>query len=237
MKTLLFLCLAAATLNLMGADSKNKSTCLWDVTFNRDEPGKPPKQSTKEEVEELKTGKLPLKSYTNLDFVTKTRTAIVQKEAFGLNDQPVVFSMPDNHQPTWGPRMSFSIPHDIALKAKQLRLSLDVAKNNVSKCGGFELWDLLSVRFCEDGTIKANDSEIARYQASKPIHFDFLIDNEKKTTQITINGDKSKATTLSWRRVKAENFRNLRLDGLLPGGYAMAPGKIAFDNIELSVIK
>ena len=213
---------------------------VWDIDFNAEKAGSPPSPLSAEQIEAA--GKdvwktLPIKTYFNIDFVTRTRTAIVREKAFGLEDQPMVFDMPDNHHPHWGPRVSFRVPHQVAGKTNRIRLSLDVSKNNVSKCGGFSLAEIAEIHFFEDGSVKAGKTEVTRYRPNKPIHFDFEIDNTEKTVTITIDGDTSKKTDLPWRNPNAQLFSYLRLDGLMPGGFAYGPAKIAFDNIQLTVIE
>lgn len=227
-----------------GAVEKTKATpkvpfLLWDINFNRDQAGQPPQPFSFAEIEAAGKDEwkmLPMRTFDSIDFVTRTRTAIVKDKAFGLDDKPVVFDMPNNHQPTWGPRMHILILHKVAQKIKRLHLSVDVAKNNVSKCGGFDLMGVVAIHYFEDGSVKARKTEVSRYRAQKPIHFDIFIDNQKKTVEIIVDGNKNKKTKLPWRKPKVPVFRHLRLDGLMPGGFAMAPGKIAFDNIKLTVL-
>ena len=209
---------------------------LWDMDFNRDPIGLPPQALTKAQIEaqsRLDTWRrFPMRTYSSLQYVTRTRTAVVEKAALGLKDKPVVFTFTENAQPHYGPQMGLQLPADVAAQAKRLRLSIDAAMGSVAMVGGIRLWDVVGVEFHGDGSVRANGTGIARYQPHTPLHFEFLIDVTAKTVTITVDGKKGHAVTTRWYSPRAAHFGYLRLDGLLPGGHAW-PGRIAFDNIKL----
>jgi hypothetical protein len=79
---------------------------IYDVDFSRDAVGKPPQPMRKREIE--RAGQDPWKglarrTYSRIDFLTRTRTAVVRASALGLTNRPVLFTCPDNRQPHWGP--------------------------------------------------------------------------------------------------------------------------------------
>jgi hypothetical protein len=211
---------------------------IYDVDFNDMPVDKPPQPTRKEEIEAA--GKDPWKAvprhtYSNIDFLTRDRTAIVKESAIGLEDKPVLFDCPDNRQPHWGPRMFLGIPHEIATSGKRFRVSLDVSMGSVTKMGGVGLGSHVGeVTFFEDGTVRLGSTEIARYQPAKPMHLEFLVDVPNR--RVTVQVDDNEKVTVPWRQPEARGvFHGLRLDGLLPGGHARAPGQLAFDNINITL--
>ncbi|HEY3397887.1 MAG TPA: hypothetical protein VGM19_09555 [Armatimonadota bacterium] len=212
---------------------------LWDVNFNADPVGRGPQPLTKAQIEAAGTddwAKLPLRTYSALEYVTRTRTATVEKEALGLTDQPVLFVATENAQPHYGPRMWISLPYTVAKECKRLQLSLDVAMGSVTIMGGVHLWDAAGIEFYEDGSIKVGTAEVGRYQANTPVHLDALIDVSAKTVTLTVDGRADAAITVPWTQPRATVFSSLVLDALLPGGHAW-PGRIAFDNIKLVLLE
>ena len=176
---------------------------------------------------------LPWRTYTHLDFVTRDRTAIVADSALGLTDKPIVFTAPDGRQPHWGPRMSFTIPNAIAAVGKRWRVSLDVSIDNVTKMGGIGLMGVGEMKFFEDGSVRFGETELARYRPATPLHLEFVIDVPTRTCTARCND--GEPLTVKWDNPRATRFQHLRLDGLLPGGHARAPGRLAFDNIRVVV--
>ncbi len=214
---------------------------VWNANFNQDAAGRPPQPLTKAQIEargENPWKRPPLPTYDSLEFITRVRTAIVVKEALGLTDQPVLFSCPDNDQPHWGPRMTFSIPHEIALQGKRWRLSFDAAINNLTQMGGVYLLStrgrsLLDVGFFQGGSLKANAAtEVGTYQAGAPVHLEIVLDAAANTCTVIVNGDAERAAILPWDRQDGSNLGHAVFNGLLPGGRAW-PGQVAYDNIRL----
>ncbi len=213
---------------------------VWDITFNDDPLDKPPRPTTKEQIEAQgndSRATLPAKTYTKIEYLTATRRAVVVQEAAGLADKPVIFTYNENEQPHYGPRMWCQTPHELAKQGKLWRLAFDVAKGNVAKSGGVNLWDVAGINFHEDGSISANGVELARYAANKPLHLECLIDVVEKKVTFTVNGKSENAVTIPWAKPNAANFSTVTFDGLLPGGHAEAPSSIAFDNIKLVMEK
>lgn len=214
---------------------------IWNANFNQDPVGRPPQPLTKAQIEargEDPWQRPPLPTYDSLEFITRTRTATVVKEALGLTDQPVLFSCPDNNQPHWGPRMTFSIPHEIAAQGKRWRLSFDAAINNLTQMGGVYLLStrgrsVLDVGFFQGGSLKANAAtEVGTYQAGVPLHLEIVADAAAGSFTVTSNGDVEHAVTLPWERQDGSNLGYAVFNGLLPGGRAW-PGQVAYDNIRL----
>jgi len=208
---------------------------IVDADFNADAVGKPPQGPTKEVLEQRANsfwGQFPHKTYYGMTYVTPTRPAVVESSAFGLEDQPVVFSYEEAEHPQYGPQLVFPIPHQVNKIAKRYRLTFDLSKGDTAQAGGFTIGDVATISFNEMGGVLANRGEIYRYDARQPLHFEVVIDVPEKTATITINGDKDHAATIPWARPTG-TLHTLRLEGLLPGGFARAPGKIAFDNIKL----
>jgi len=210
---------------------------LLDVNFNQDTPGQPPRLPGKAQIEAAGQDEwkmLPVRTYTTLEFVTRTRTAVVRKEANGLIDQPVLFTVTENAQPHWGPRMWLSIPPAVAAQGKRYHLSLDVAMATIAKMGGVHLWDVAQIEFFEDGTVKLGQTELGRYKPNTPVHIDADIDADAKTVAVYLDGKKEQTVTLPWSRPKAGNFGAILLNGILPGGHCYL-GRIAFDNIRVTL--
>ena len=130
--------------------------------------------------------------------------------------------------------MFFNVPRPMAHAGKRFRVSLDVALGAVTKMGGVTVGDATEMRFFEDGTVRCGNAEVARYRPSVPLHVEFLVAVPERT--VTVSVDRSKAVTVRWRRPKRGWFWGVRLDGLLPGGHAR-PGKIAFDNVTITLEK
>ena len=215
---------------------------VWDVTFNDQPLDAIPHGLDKEQLAAWSDKKdvwpwLPLRSYRTLTYVTRTRQARVVAAAAGLTDKPLLLTFSENAQPQYGPQLWFEVPWVLASQARRWHLSLDVAKGNVSISCGFQVGEAAHIAFHEDGTVRANDVQIARYAAGKPLHLEFLIDVPAKTVTITVNGDQANAATLAWRQPKAAAFQGLRIDGLLPGGHGQAPGILAVDNIKLEMLE
>lgn len=210
---------------------------VWDVTFDGQRLDAAPAGLSKEQREAFSAkgdlSWLPLRAVSQLLHVTRTRQAKVVRAAAGLADTPLLFTFTENAEPQYGPQVWLNVPYELAMKAAKWRLSLDVAKGDVSISGGVTAWDVFSLLFHEDGTLRANGVQIARYAAGKPLHVDGLIDVSEKTVTVTVDGDPSTRTTLRWYQPKATRFASLRLDGLLPGGHGETPSSIAFDNIRL----
>lgn len=207
---------------------------VFDVDWSDQAVGHMPRRAGKDRLESAARApweSLPWRTYTHLDYVTRDRTAIVADSALGLDDKPMVFTAPDGRQPHWGPRMSFVIPHAIAAVGRRWRVSLDVSIDNVTKMGGISLLGVAHLTFLEDGTVRLGVTELARYRPSVPLHLEFVIDVPNRTC--TVRCDKGDPLTVTWGDQRTPRFEHLRLDGLLPGGHARAPGQLAFDNIKI----
>ena len=127
--------------------------------------------------------------------------------------------------------MSFGIPDAIAAVGKRWRVSLDVSIDNVTRMGGIGLLNVAELTFLEDGTVRFGETELARYRPATPLHLEFVIDVPTRTCTARCND--GEPLTVKWRNQHAARFQHLRLDGLLPGGHARAPGQLAFDNIRI----
>jgi len=214
---------------------------VWDVTFNGQPLDAAPWCMSKEQLEKFNTaGDLswtPLKTCCSLTYVTRTRQAKVVKEAAGLMDTPLLFTYTEGAQPNWGPQVRFTVPPELASRAKKWKLSLDVSKGTVTISGGLTVWDVVGIDFTESGAVRVGDAEVAHYVPNKPLHIDCEINVPEKTVRVIFDGAPSKTVSVAWHQPKAASFSSLRLDGLLPGGHAEAPGSIAFDNIRLTLVE
>jgi len=178
---------------------------------------------------------LPWRTYTQLDFVSRTRFAMVREEGVGQVRRPVVFAIEEIDQPHWGPRISFSIPPAIAAAGKRYRVSLDVSKSNISRMGGVELLPGGALRFDEQGNVLVLTSnttaQVGRYRPNDVLHLLFVVDVPNRQTSVQVN--EAKPVIVDWVDAKATRFNGLRLDGLIPGSYARGIGQLAFDNIKI----
>lgn len=215
---------------------------VWDIDFNRCPEGVIPPGMTKEEQEAFLTpnapGRLPIRTYSWLGYVTDTRRATVEKEAHGLRDSPLVFVFEENEQPTYGPMFSFLVPSDLAKAGARWRLELDTSRNMVGISGGIHLSGVAGCEFFEDGLLKNRKVGLGRYAGNSPIHLTFLIDARDQTVRITMRCKetlKAQELLFPWSDLRVKRFNELRLHGLLPGGHAEAPASIAFDNIKLTL--
>lgn len=209
---------------------------LYDVTFNQNEPGTMPRAATKEEVEALLADPWHrvVRSYSRLDYVTRGRTALVEAEAFGLKDRPLVFTVTDNAQPTWGPRLSFSLPGAVAEAAKAWRVSVDVALAAPARMGCINLEGVAELHFCEDGLLRCGKVEVCRYRGGVPLHLEITVANDRRSVRIVADG--GKPLELPWSNPDTRALRSLRLDGITPGGYNHQ-GRIAFDNLRVQLLE
>ena len=237
-KASFFICMLCWCLPaLLGAGTDIKPPLfVWDINFNGDSLGKPPRPITKEQME-IQQGdvvaSLPIKTYSTIEYLTATRRATVMQEAAGLKDKPVLFIYEESEQPHYGPRMWCKVPNELARIGKSWRLSFDVAKGDVEKSGGIKVWDVASINFCEDGVVRVGTVEIARYAPNKPLHIECVISVPEKTAKITVNGESGRSVEIPWEKPVAAAFSAVTFDGLQPGGFARAPSSIAFDNIRL----
>jgi len=214
---------------------------VWDVNFADNPLDAPPQPLTKKQIE-AQNGlsvwqRLPIRHQMGLQYVTETRRALVVKEAAGLKDTPLLFTYTEGAEPNYGPMVHLSVPGEIAARGAVWRLTLDVAKGSVAISGGVELRDVGDLKFFEDGTVRCNGTEVARYAANRPLRVECLIDAVAKRVTITVDGDAARAVTLPWSGPGAEAFAYLKLHGLMPGGHSEAPSSIAFDNIKLVMEK
>ncbi len=250
----LICCMALVTVGIafagavaLGADDPNaprippdvtRPLTVFDVDWSEAPVGQSPQRAGKAWLEASARDPwrtLPWRTYTHLDCVTRDRTAVVADSALGLTGKPIVFTAPDGRQPHWGPRMSFTIPNAIAADGKRWRVRLDVSIDNVTKMGGIALMGVGALTFLEDGTVRFGETELARYRPATPLHLEFIIDVPNRTCTARCND--GEPLTVKWHNQHATRFQNLRLDGLLPGGHARAPGKLAFDNINITLEK
>jgi hypothetical protein len=213
------------------------------VNFTKDKIGLPPPPLNKEQVEALNKNpwqSLPITSYFlgGLGYITKTRVAKMVKQVNGLTDKPLLFYWKENFQPQYGPQIYYSIPQQIAKTGLVWKLSFNISKGNFASSGGVLLWDVGQVIFSGDGIVLWNYDNhsvaLARYAPDVPLHIDCIINVEKKTVTVSVN--KKGSITCPWYSPTASYFQTIRLDGLLPGGYAEL-GSIAFDNINLVLEK
>lgn len=244
MRTAAIICLLGMLLSALPSQAAKPSLALpltvWDVTFNEQPLNRTPQGLNKEQRTHFETvddlGWAPLRTYTQIAYLTLTRKAEVVQSAAGLNDRPLRFTFTENAQPQYGPQAWLQVPHWLAEQGTRWRLSFDVAKGNVTISGGVLLWDIAGLEFHEDGTFRANGVTLCRYAAGKPLHVVALIDVPAKTITLTVDGRPQAALTLTWREPRASAFQGLRLDGLLPGGHSEAPAMIAFDNLRLVLL-
>ena len=237
-KASIFICMLCWCLPALLQAGRNIKPPLlvWDINFNGDPLGKPPRPMTKEQIESQQVdvvASLPIKTYSTIEYLTATRRATVMKEAAGLKDKPVLFVYEESEQPHYGPRMWCKVPNELARIGKSWRLSFDVAKGDVEKSGGVKVWDVASINFHEDGVVRAGNVEIARYAPNKPLHIECVIRVPEKTAKITVNGESGRSVEIPWEKPLAAAFSAVTFDGLQPGGFARAPSSIAFDNIRL----
>ncbi len=215
---------------------------VWDINFNDNPIDAPPPPLTKEQIEaETKLTeweRLPIRRCGKMDYITKTRQALVVQEAAGLKDKPLLLAYTEGRQPHWGPRVWIQIPPEVARQGTVWTLTFDVAKGNIEKSGGVsEIRGLFGLKFFEDGMVKAGTTEVARYAANKPLHFEFRIDTVAKTVAITVDGNTARTIIKPWGNQKVQFFEGITLNGLFPGGHGRAPSTMVFDNIKLVMEK
>ncbi|MEZ0218115.1 MAG: hypothetical protein ACAH89_13345 [Rariglobus sp.] len=213
---------------------------LWDVNFNADTIGLPPQPATKAERERRAAGgvwaQFPLRTYHELSWITRTRTATVAGSALGLDDQPLVLGYgTEVSDPQYGPQVIFTLPQEVCSVAGRYRLTFDVSKRNLSQSGCVTLVDVGVITFSEEGQMAVNRREIARYEPNTPMRVEVVIDVGAKTATWGVAGKTEPLLTLPWSRPQAQSFRMLRLDGLIPGGFARGASQTAFDNIKLTL--
>ncbi len=207
---------------------------IYDVDWSTQDVGHTPQRAAKEWTEEADRSPwqaLPWRTYTHLDYVTRDRTAVVHESALGLSERPLLFSVADNRQPTWGPRMFFQIPHAIAAVGRRYRIGLEVSMGSIVHGGGVSIPDIGSLNFSRDGSLVFNRIEIGRYRPNTPFRVAFIVDTSNRTLSTRV--DDGESVSVKWPEQR--RFHGLRLDGLLPGGYAGAPLQLAFDNIKITL--
>ncbi|HEY3417609.1 MAG TPA: hypothetical protein VGM23_12060 [Armatimonadota bacterium] len=214
---------------------------VWDINYNDVPVDTTPPALTKEQIEAqgklTEWQRLPIRNYSQIQYITATRQAKVVKEAAGLTDKPLLFTYTENAQPQYGPKVVYQVPPQVAASGRIWRLTFDVAKGNIAISGGIHLWDVTGIEFFEDGTVRAGGVQFSRYAANKPLHIECVIDAQEKTVTVTADGNKATAATIPWSSPKAPNFSAMILHGVLPGGHGEVPSSIAFDNIKLVLEK
>jgi len=208
---------------------------IYDVNWNDQAVGYTPQRAGKDWLEAAARSPwqtLPWRTYSQLDYVTRDRTAVVHEQALGLGERPLLFSVADNRHPTWGPRMSFSIPHAIRLVGRRYRISLDVSMASLggTRSGGVSLEGIGHLSFNYAGDLLFNGSAIGRYRPDTPLHVEFTVDVPNRRVVVRVDDDE--LVDAAWPE-KARGFHGLRLHGIMPGGYAQAPLRLAFDNIKI----
>lgn len=227
-----------------GAESSPAVTLplvVWDINFNDNPIDAPPQPLTKQQIEAqsrlTEVERLPVRTFSKIDYITETRRATVVSEAAGLKDKPLLLDYTEGNQPHWGPRVWIQIPPEVARQGTEWTLTFDVAKGNIEKSGGVMGGGIFGISFFEDGMVKAGTTEVARYATNKPLHFEFRIDTVAKTVAITVDGNTARTIIKPWGNQKVQFFEGITLNGLLPGGHGRAPSTMVFDNIKLVMEK
>ncbi len=221
----------------VGAELPPVPFTAWQLDFEAETAGAPPSRLGKTELEARRADfyrSFPVRKVRDADFVTATRYPVVRESPLGFTSRALTLVFTETAQPNWGPRLFLELPNPAADAAGKLTLTLEVAKNAVTRVGGFSLDGVCDLNFTEAGEIAVNRTrQLGRYTGGTPVRFRFVIDNDAKTVAVSLND--AAPLELPWNNPRMGAFRTLRLDGLLPGGYARDPGEIAFDNILLNV--
>lgn len=219
-----------------GEGASKNELLVWDMDWSQGEPGSVPRGADKAELEQQAANPLaalPIKSIAHVDYLTRTRTAMIQDRLWDYPGRTLEFTMLEAGQPNYGPRLSLRVPGKgiIPKQPCRWRLEMDVAAGQVEKTGGVSIDRIFELRFFEDGTARANQVVLGRYVARQWQHYSLLVDEAARTVVVRI--DDGEPMTLAWRDPEWKGrFAGLRLDGLLPGGHARV-GKIGFGAIRL----
>jgi len=216
---------------------------VWDLNFNEDPEGAPPRGPSREELEVLSTSPwngLPIKTYCErgLIYITRSRIASVENSPLGLKGRALLLTMGDHDHPQYGPQLRLQIPDPIVKAASLWKFEMDVAKDVISRSGTITLWDIANIRFMEDGTVRCEQVELGRYQPNTPRHLKVEVDNKAGTMKI-IWADAS-PVIIPWRTDvsrRPDGLSSIILGGITPGSYAETPAKIAYDNIRLTLLE
>lgn len=223
-----------AVLLLSGLLAAQEPLLVYDVTFSDQQAGQPVQPLDWDGWAAAETGDqaLPLCRPSAVRCVTPTRTATVVEQAAGMA-QPALLAWADGEQPHYGPMLVFDAPRRLQHPDHSWRLSLDVAKTTTAISGGVHAHPVFLLEWFEDGTVRANGIEVARYAANRTQRMEVAVDGVAKTFVIAADGGQGRP--LPWLQPKGR-FSGLRLHGLLPGGHNEAPSAMVYDNIRIALL-
>jgi hypothetical protein len=211
---------------------------VYDVTFDRDEIGRMPAAVDAAVWEQAEAGNpsvFPLTSYSLVRYVTRTRTLSLVDEKAGMR-RAAHLSWSEAAQPHFGPQLLFDIPRAISSQGAEWRVSLDAAKGDVSISGGIHLWGIAHLVYHEDGTVRCNGTQVARYAPLRKQSFAFRVNVPDRKVAVFVDGGATPVVTLDWAR-QENNLHGLRIEGLLPGGHNANPSSLIVDNIRIVLVK
>ncbi len=219
------------------ADVKAPFT-VYDVTFDRDDIGRMPaalSAATWEQAEAGTPSVFPLTSYSQVRYVTRTRTITLVEDKAGMR-RAADLAWSENNQPHYGPQLLFDIPSGIAKRGAEWLVTLDAAKGDVSVSGGIHLWGIAQLEYFEDGTVRCNGVMVARYSPLRKQSFAFRVTVPDRKVAVFVDGAATPVVTLDWKR-KESNLHGLRIQGLLPGGHNNSPSSLIVDNIRIVLVE
>lgn len=221
----------AAVLLLGGLLAAQEPLPVYEVAFGDQQAGQPVQPIDWDGWAAAEAGDqaLPLRRPSAVRCVTPTRTATVVAQAAGMA-QAARLEWADGEQPHYGPMLVFDAPRRLQDPAASWRLALDVAKTTIAISGGVHAHPVFLLEWHEDGTVRANGVEVARYAANRRQRLAIAIDGGAKTFAIAV--DDAPARALPWGDAKGR-FSGLRVHGLLPGGHNEAPSAMIVDDIRI----
>jgi hypothetical protein len=235
---LLTLLAAAGVISAAEAMDIKVPFTVYDVTFDRDDIGRMPAAVDAAVWQQAEAGTLsafPLTSYSLVRYVTRTRTLSLVEEKAGMR-RAAHLAWSENAHPQYGPQLLFDIPWAISSRGAEWLVSLDAAKGDVSISGGIGLWGIAHLVYHEDGTVRCNGTQVARYAPLRKQSFAFRVTVPDRKVAVFVDGATTPVVTLDWAR-QERNLHALRIEGLLPGGHGQWPSSLIVDNIRIVLVK
>ncbi len=110
---------------------------VYDVTFDRDEPGRMPAALSAAVWEQAATGAptlFPLTAYSSVGLVTRTRTITLEEEKAGMQ-RAACLAWSEGAHPQYGPTLGCAVPEALSRRGAEWLVSFDIAKGDISKSG------------------------------------------------------------------------------------------------------
>lgn len=233
---------------------------VWDLRFDSDSVGTPPKLSGLTDTVMLEKRdtppSLPLTQFSSMQFILPTRFAVVAEDFCGIKGrscQMVVNDADREKGSGRGPWLGLAVPPS-HWNVPRWRLRFEIAAEKLMQIGGVSLFarsgvEICTIYFFRDGVIRAGMrpdpkggelmADICQYRPNKPILFEIVVDGGRRdaTFAIFVNGGKEPVLEAPWKKEPQGNmaqFTHMLVFGMTTGPHADT-GRLAVSGIQLRV--